>query len=113
MQRVAYLDALRGLAAAQVLLLHLATAYFPDLVNSTDTATLSGRIHLSPLFFLYDGYSAVYIFFALSGFVLTRAWISGSPNTAGRWSRWAPPDTRCGRRHSVTCAETVAWPSER
>jgi peptidoglycan/LPS O-acetylase OafA/YrhL len=36
-------------------------------------ATVAGYIHLSPLYFLYDGYSAVYIFFALSGYVLTRS----------------------------------------
>ena len=35
--------------------------------------SIAGYIHLSPLYFLYDGYSAVYIFFALSGYVLTRS----------------------------------------
>jgi peptidoglycan/LPS O-acetylase OafA/YrhL len=37
------------------------------------SAIFAGSIHLSPLYFLYDGCSAVYIFFALSGYVLTRS----------------------------------------
>lgn len=71
--RIAYLESIRGLAALQVLLLHFFAAFAPDLVHSPAIATVAGYIHLSPLYFLYDGYSAVYIFFALSGYVLTRA----------------------------------------
>jgi peptidoglycan/LPS O-acetylase OafA/YrhL len=72
--RIAYLESIRGLAALQVLLLHFLGAFAPDLVVSLPVgATVAGYIHLSPLYFLYDGYSAVYIFFALSGYVLTRS----------------------------------------
>ena len=72
--RIAYLESIRGLAALQVLLLHFFAAFAPDLVFSLPAgAAVAGRIHLSPLYFLYDGYSAVYIFFALSGYVLTRS----------------------------------------
>jgi peptidoglycan/LPS O-acetylase OafA/YrhL len=72
--RIAYLESIRGLAALQVLLLHFFGAFAPDLVVSLPVgATVAGYIHLSPLYFLYDGYSAVYIFFALSGYVLTRS----------------------------------------
>jgi peptidoglycan/LPS O-acetylase OafA/YrhL len=72
--RIAYLESIRGLAALQVLLLHFLAAFAPDLVFSLPaTAAVAGYIHLSPLYFLYDGYSAVYIFFALSGYVLTRS----------------------------------------
>jgi peptidoglycan/LPS O-acetylase OafA/YrhL len=72
--RVAYLESIRGLAALQVLLLHFLAAFAPDLVfTPLATAGIAGYIHLSPLYFLYDGYSAVYIFFALSGYVLTRS----------------------------------------
>src|ERR1700736_1075178 len=72
--RIGYLESIRGLAALQVLLLHFFAAFAPDLVFSLPaTAPVAGSIHLSPLYFLYDGYSAVYIFFALSGYVLTRS----------------------------------------
>jgi peptidoglycan/LPS O-acetylase OafA/YrhL len=72
--RIGYLESIRGLAALQVLLLHFFAAFAPDLVFALPAgAPVAGRIHLSPLYFLYDGYSAVYIFFALSGYVLTRS----------------------------------------
>jgi peptidoglycan/LPS O-acetylase OafA/YrhL len=72
--RIAYLESIRGLAALQVLLLHFFAAFAPDLVFALPAgAAIAGYIHLSPLYFLYDGYSAVYIFFALSGYVLTRS----------------------------------------
>ncbi|MGA9089279.1 MAG: acyltransferase [Bradyrhizobium sp.] len=72
--RIAYLESIRGLAALQVLLLHFFSAFAPDLVFSLPAgAAVAGYIHLSPLYFLYDGSSAVYLFFALSGYVLTRS----------------------------------------
>ncbi|WP_213773524.1 acyltransferase [Bradyrhizobium sp. dw_78] len=72
--RIVYLESIRGLAALQVLLLHFLAAFAPDLVYSLpSTATVAAYVHLSPLYFIYDGYSAVYIFFALSGYVLTRS----------------------------------------
>lgn len=74
MPRIAYLESIRGLAALQVLLLHFLAAFAPNLVFALPAgAPIAGSIHLSPLYFLYDGYSAVYIFFALSGYVLTRS----------------------------------------
>jgi peptidoglycan/LPS O-acetylase OafA/YrhL len=72
--RIAYLESIRGLAALQVLLLHFLSAFAPDLVFTPPPGAIVARtIHLSPLYFLYDGYSAVYIFFVLSGYVLTRS----------------------------------------
>src|ERR1700676_3298063 len=72
--RIAYLESIRGLAALQVLLFHFLSAFAPDLVFTPPPgAIVAGYIHLSPLYFLYDGYSAVYIFFVLSGYVLTRS----------------------------------------
>lgn len=72
--RIGYLELIRGLAALQVLLLHFLAALAPDLVFSPIAAApLAGLFHLSPFYFLCDGYSAVYIFFALSGYVLTRS----------------------------------------
>jgi peptidoglycan/LPS O-acetylase OafA/YrhL len=72
--RIAYLESIRGLAALQVLLLHFLSAFAPDLVFTPPPGAMVARtIHLSPLYFLYDGYSAVYIFFVLSAYVLTRS----------------------------------------
>jgi peptidoglycan/LPS O-acetylase OafA/YrhL len=72
--RIAYLESIRGLAALQVILLHFFAAFAPNLVFALPAAAaIAGYIHLSPLYFLYDGYSAVYIFFSLSGYVLTRS----------------------------------------
>ncbi|MGA7074904.1 acyltransferase family protein [Bradyrhizobium sp.] len=71
--RIAYLESIRGLAAIQVLLLHFFFAFVPDLLATTPSSALAAAIHRSPLYFLYDGYSAVYIFFCLSGYVLTRS----------------------------------------
>ena len=72
--RIGYLESIRGIAAVQVLLLHYFSAFAPGLVFSSSAGSaLAARIHLSPLYFLYDGYSAVYIFFVLSGYVLTRS----------------------------------------
>jgi len=72
--RIAYLESIRGLAALQVLLLHFLSAFAPDLVFTPPPDAIVARtIHLSPLYFLYDGYSAVYIFFVLSAYVLTRS----------------------------------------
>ncbi len=78
--RIAYLESIRGLAALQVLLLHVLAAFVPALVVSLPVATPSADlIHLSPLSFLYDGNSAVYLFFALSGYVLTGSFARSRP----------------------------------
>src|SRR6195952_2447948 len=83
--RIGYLESIRGLAAVQVLLLHFLAGFAPDLVYSLPApGAVAGYIHLSPLYFLYDGYSAVYIFFALSGYVLTRSF---ERNLVQPWSQ--------------------------
>jgi peptidoglycan/LPS O-acetylase OafA/YrhL len=73
-RRVGYLESIRGLASLQVLVLHVLTAFAPGLVFSTlATGTIAGLVHQSPLFYIYDGYSAVYLFLVMSGTVLTAA----------------------------------------
>lgn len=82
--RFAWLDGLRGLGAVQVLLLHVFGAFQPELVRDP-----------SPLWLLYDGETAVFIFFLLSGAVLTGAFASqtASPpaQMAARVARFALP----------------------
>lgn len=69
--RAMYLESIRGIGAMQVLLLHCMSAFVPALTKYGMNDEYADFIHKSPLFFLYDGYSAVYIFFILSGIVLT------------------------------------------
>lgn len=69
--RVAFMESIRGLAAVQVVLLHFFSAFVPDLVFTPSVQGWASWVHLSPLSFLYDGYTAVYLFFVLSGYVLT------------------------------------------
>ncbi|WP_424935491.1 MULTISPECIES: acyltransferase family protein [Bacteria] len=75
--RIAALEGVRGTAAAVVVLHHalltvpvLALPYF-DAARSRDTAGwLEGLIIHSPLHILWEGTSAVFVFFVLSGYVL-------------------------------------------
>ncbi|WP_368621852.1 acyltransferase family protein [Paraburkholderia sp. BR13444] len=73
--RVAWLEGLRGAATVQVFLLHYLTAFFPGANDRSDAPFHFGWeawiARPSPLFWLFDGYSAVYVFFLLSGTVLT------------------------------------------
>ena len=59
------LDGLRGLAAIAVLLLHCMLSFFPQTRDATNNAA-------KILYFIYNGHASVFIFFVLSGFVLTR-----------------------------------------
>ena len=73
--RVSWLEGLRGAATVQVFLLHYLTAFFPGANDRGDAPFHYGWeawiARPSPLFWLFDGYSAVYVFFLLSGTVLT------------------------------------------
>lgn len=61
----------------QVILLHYFAAFLPVLARVGGSAHYAweGTIARSPLFALIDGYSAVYLFFLLSGFVLAGSFI--------------------------------------
>jgi len=59
--KVQYLEGLRGIAAMQVVLLHFVSGFMPDTAQHA----------WPPLHVLYDGHTAVYVFFLISGTVLT------------------------------------------
>lgn len=89
--RLDYIDTLRGAAAVQVLLSHTTLAFFPNILfASPASGSLLGYIAATPLFFPLDGASAVCIFFALSGYVLTPLFArSKATNAALILSRFA------------------------
>ena len=59
--KVQYLEGLRGVAAMQVVLLHFVSGFLPDTAQHA----------WPPLRVLFDGHTAVYVFFLISGAVLT------------------------------------------
>ena len=59
--KVQYLEGLRGIAAMQVVLLHFVTGFMPYTAGHA----------WPPLRVLFDGHTAVYVFFLISGAVLT------------------------------------------
>lgn len=70
-------ESIRGLACVMVLMSHLSLTFFPFLHafdGKGDIAlnSIQGFIHESPFGFFYSGSAAVYIFFVLSGFILTK-----------------------------------------
>jgi peptidoglycan/LPS O-acetylase OafA/YrhL len=75
--KLAFIEGMRGIAACQVILLHYCAALLPVM------ARVGGGSHFgweqalsrSPLFALIDGYSAVYLFFVMSGFVLAGSFL--------------------------------------
>jgi peptidoglycan/LPS O-acetylase OafA/YrhL len=93
--RSAYLDIIRGLACMQVLLLHIVEAFFPTLATEKiSDFTLGGLVHGSPLYLIYDGYTGVFVFFLLSGYVLTPSFdkaIAPYKLLFARWGRLVVP----------------------
>ncbi|HTI80865.1 MAG TPA: acyltransferase [Acetobacteraceae bacterium] len=69
--KVQYLEGLRGIAAMQVVLLHFVTAFIPTTAEQA----------WPPLSILFDGHTAVYVFFLISGAVLTPSFARPGPFT--------------------------------
>jgi peptidoglycan/LPS O-acetylase OafA/YrhL len=70
--KVQYLEGLRGIAAMQVVLLHFVSGFLPETAQNA----------WAPLHVLYDGHTAVYVFFLISGAVLTPSFARPGPFVA-------------------------------
>jgi peptidoglycan/LPS O-acetylase OafA/YrhL len=70
--KVQYLEGLRGIAAMQVVLLHFVTGFLPEAAQHA----------WAPLHVLFDGHTAVYVFFLISGAVLTPSFARPGPLVA-------------------------------
>jgi len=97
--KLLYIEGIRGVACFMVVLSHLALVFYPGL-HEHDLITHGWErvIFDSPLPFFYSGTAAVYIFFVLSGYVLTFGIMKNkdilasiSMMTIRRYFRLAPP----------------------
>ncbi|MER0127121.1 MULTISPECIES: acyltransferase family protein [Franconibacter] len=101
-RKLLHVDGLRGVACLMVVLSHLALIFYPGLHDPTliNNNSIINFIFNSPLSFIYSGTAAVYIFFTLSGYILTHAFLSGgdmlnnaTTMTTKRYFRLAIPAT--------------------
>ncbi|WP_249190265.1 MULTISPECIES: hypothetical protein [unclassified Burkholderia] len=76
-QLFSFVNGLRGIAASQVVVLHYGAAFLPALVRAESPVHFDWEqsASVSPMFLLAQGYTAVYVFFVMSGFVLGSAFI--------------------------------------
>lgn len=79
--KVAAAEGIRGIACFMVVLSHLSLCFFPGLhafdPSRLGSSPLETAFHNSPFTFVISGSAAVYIFFVLSGYVLSYAICNG------------------------------------
>lgn len=103
--KLAYLDSLRGIASLIVVISHLSLIYFPFLHNF-DSTPISDEfatqrwIHNSPFGFFYSGTSAVFVFFVMSGIVLS---LSASSKNIPLYKNIAARYIRLGIPAAMSC----------
>ena len=76
-QKVLSVESIRGWACFMVLLSHLSLTFYPYLhgfngLAQADTNPIQYFIHHSPFAFFFSGTAAVYVFFVLSGYILSK-----------------------------------------
>ena len=81
MSKINSAESIRGLACMAVVFSHLIFTFYPLLhsanpANIHKMSTLESLVYNSPFGFLYSGSAAVFIFFVLSGYVLSYAILS-------------------------------------
>ncbi|WP_235923635.1 acyltransferase family protein [Brucella tritici] len=70
--RVLHLESLRGIAAIVVVIHHCVLSFWPGIYGKEESPSIFQKIIInSPFSILYNGQFAVYIFFMLSGYVLS------------------------------------------
>ena len=71
-ERFEFIGGMRSLAAGQVVILHYLAAFLPVAAGFAGATHFAWERHFSqsPLFYVFDGYLGVGLFFLLSGFVL-------------------------------------------
>ena len=73
-EKIGYLDSLRGIAALVVVFTHLSGSFFPEFIHDLHLKFSTGiesLIYTLTINNLFNGRFAVFIFFVLSGYVLT------------------------------------------
>ena len=98
--KVQYLECLRGVAEIQVVLLHFVTGFLP----------YAGERIPAPLRVLYDGHTAVYLFFLISGAVLTPSFARSGPFVAKLVKRVVRLGIPVAAAGGIATALLAVWP---
>jgi peptidoglycan/LPS O-acetylase OafA/YrhL len=112
--RVAYLEGLRGIAALQVVLLHFVTAFLSGAVERDPTryhGAWEAAIAGTPQRVAYDGHTAVYVFFLISGAVLTPSFARPGGTLAKLAKRLVRLIVPVAAAAAIACALLAAFPT--